>query len=145
MNIALCYVLLEQRTESWWLRSVGAGMIAPLIRRAVGTVEWVDTAGFPLGSLVTQSYRETVTELYPGDVLVMLSDGIVEVMSADRELFGFERLAHTLAAIDPACGAQQIMAALLDAVHAHGAGVDQHDDMTLVVVRVLGGTLTNSR
>ncbi len=139
MNIALCYTLLVQQRDGWLLRTIGAGAVPPLLRRATGEVEWLDTVGFPLGALVTQRYQEVCVKLAPGDVVLLLSDGIVEAMSAERELFGFDRLADIVRGLGPHQDAYGILTSVLEAVGRHSAGADQHDDMTLVVVRVLAG------
>ncbi|MDP9311859.1 MAG: SpoIIE family protein phosphatase [Chloroflexota bacterium] len=139
MNIALCYTLLVQQHDGWLLRTIGAGAVPPLLLRASGEVAWLDTIGFPLGALVTQHYSEVHSRLAPGDVVLLLSDGIIEAMSAERQLFGFDRLAATLAAIGPDRNAHGILTAILEAVGRHSAATEQHDDITLVVVRVLAG------
>lgn len=139
MNIAFCYTLLTQRAGGWALQAAGAGSVAPLIRRADGQVGWIETAGFPLGTFVAAQYHEVRDDLAPGDMLVLISDGIIEAMSRERELFGFERLAQTLAALDPASDSHTVLASVIDAVRHHAGGAEQQDDITLIVVRVLAG------
>jgi hypothetical protein len=45
----------------------------------------------PLGVIADASYEQTTFQLERGDRLVFLSDGVVEAMNPQRELFGFER------------------------------------------------------
>ena len=45
----------------------------------------------PLGVIAGASYEQTTFQLERGDRLVFLSDGVVEAMNPQRELFGFER------------------------------------------------------
>lgn len=141
MNIAFCYAMLDQRQTGWSLRTVSAGAIPPLIRRANREIHWMETAGFPLGALATQQYYEATTELNPGDVMLLLSDGIVEAMNDERRLFGFDRLAEVVAQIESR-DAHGIMAGVLDAVQRHAGVTEQQDDITIVVVRVLAGAAT---
>lgn len=140
MNIAFCYVQLCQERGGWALHAVGAGAIPPLIRRANGATEWLDTAGFPLGALVTQHYHEVHTALKPGDLLLLISDGIVEAMNSERRLFGFEHLATLVQNLD-GCDAHGVMANVLEAVQQHTGSAEQNDDITIVAVRVLAGAL----
>jgi hypothetical protein len=140
MNIAFCYTLLSQRAGGWSLRTIGAGAIPPLVRRTSGEVFWLDTAGFPLGTLAADRYRETSAQLAPGDILLLLSDGVIESMNAARELFGFDRTAEVLADTGAARDAHGTLMALIEAVRRHTGALDQHDDITIVVVRVLAGT-----
>jgi hypothetical protein len=50
-------------------------------------------SGLPLGVTAHEDYAETGIHLAPGDLLTLLSDGVVEARSATGELFGFERTA----------------------------------------------------
>jgi tetratricopeptide (TPR) repeat protein len=139
MNIALCYTLLSQTHQGWSVRTVGCGAIPPLIRRASGEVRWLDTAGLPLGTLARASYLEVTDMLAPGDILIVLSDGIVEAVDAHRGLFGFDRLARTLELLPGDADAQMVMSLVLRAVSRHTATAPQQDDITIVVVRALAG------
>jgi tetratricopeptide (TPR) repeat protein len=139
MNIALCYAQFTQHTGGWALCTVGAGAVAPLLRRAAGTVEWLETTGFPLGTFAAAQPRELKVDLAPGDALLLMSDGIVEAMSPARELFGFERLAQTMANLPAATDAHGVRDAVVEAVRRHTGAAEQQDDITLVVVRVVAG------
>ncbi|MEP7190387.1 MAG: PP2C family protein-serine/threonine phosphatase, partial [Roseiflexaceae bacterium] len=139
MTIAFCYTLLTQQENAWLLRSTGAGAIPPLLRRANGEIIWLETIGFPLGAFDGARYNEIETVLVPGDMLLMLSDGIVEAMNSEREMFGFDRLSHTLGAIAPDADAHRALITVVEAVRRHCGAVEPQDDITLVVVRVLAG------
>ena len=71
----------------------------------------------------------------PGDLVVLFTDGVSESMNARYEEWGEERLiefaktCHGLPALE---GMRRILAA----AQAFAAGASQHDDMTLVVLRV---------
>jgi sigma-B regulation protein RsbU (phosphoserine phosphatase) len=142
MNIAFCYGLLVQQSAGWALRAVGAGAVAPLVRRISGEVTWLETAGFPIGTFGASQYREVNIALMPGELLIFMSDGIVEAMNAERELFGFDRLAETVAELSPDLDAHEVLAAVVGAVRRHSLDTEQQDDITLVVVRVLAGAAT---
>jgi hypothetical protein len=47
--------------------------------------------GLPLGLAPSASYEQTRVQLEPADVLVFLSDGVVEAQNSTGELFGFQR------------------------------------------------------
>ena len=47
--------------------------------------------GLPLGISRDEIYSETSFQISPGDVLTLLSDGVVEAQSANGDLFGFDR------------------------------------------------------
>ena len=48
-------------------------------------------SGLPLGLAADAEYTESSFALAPGDVLTLLSDGVVEARTATGELFGFDR------------------------------------------------------
>ena len=64
-----------------------AGHLSPYWNTQEVAVE----SGLPLGVFADEEYAETTLQLAKGDRLMLLSDGIVEAMSASGELFGFER------------------------------------------------------
>jgi hypothetical protein len=47
--------------------------------------------GLPLGVIADASYEQSTFQLAHGDRLVFLSDGVVEAINGDGELFGFDR------------------------------------------------------
>jgi sigma-B regulation protein RsbU (phosphoserine phosphatase) len=93
-----------------------------------------------LGVFGGARYNEIETTLAPDDTLLMLSDGIVEAMNRRREMFGFDRLARTLADITPGADAHQVLTTVAQAVRRHCGAIEPQDDITLVVVRVLSGS-----
>ncbi len=139
MTIAFCYSLLTERADDWSVQTVGAGAIPPLIRRANGECVWLETVGFPLGTLAAALHREVETHLAPGDVLLLFSDGIIEAMDEARQMFGFDQLTATLAAIDASADAHTILSTIVEQIRRHSGSAELHDDITLVVVRVLAG------
>ena len=135
-NVAICYVTLDRKGSRWIVRSANAGAIPPFIRRADGSVVWMPAYGLPLGSSRDAPSSMVSDELGPGDTLLLVSDGVVEAMSPEREIFGFERLEESLRVAPVEQGARALVAHLLTAVQTHASGSFQHDDTTFVVVIV---------
>ena len=97
-----------------------------------GEAEEILLTGSPLGALGDE-YGRHETGLQAGDVLVWLSDGLIEAADDADEPFGYDR---TLAALaGPADSAVAVRNRLLAAVHAHTGGRTPDDDRTLVVMR----------
>lgn len=70
-----------------------------------------------------------------GDVIVLFTDGVTEAMNEREEFFGEDRLtARVLDAHDQ--HPEAIQARVLEDVHTFVGGADQHDDMTIVVLKV---------
>jgi phosphoserine phosphatase RsbU/P len=133
--VALCYATLD--VERRRLALANAGQLAPLRRRADGQVEYLEVHGptFPLGIGPDVAYVALDVDLEPGDVLVFYTDGIVEAQDSSRALFGFERLEALVCAhgyLPPPQLIERVLAAITDFI----GPAPQHDDMTLVVLRV---------
>jgi phosphoserine phosphatase len=93
--------------------------------------------GFPLGAMVLQARRAAAAiELAPGDLLVLLSDGVFETFAPDGEGFGEDRVEAVLRDHhrEPT---EALSARLLDAVRAFARGAAQADDVTMVLVKRL--------
>lgn len=115
-----------------------AGQTKPLLL-SQSDVLWLDPAGvtFPLGMTQYTKYQERTVALHSGDILILLTDGLTEAMNSSRELYGSERLAEfvcTLAVVN--LSARQIADAINNDIRTFVGGAPQHDDMTMVVVKV---------
>ena len=73
---------------------VNAGHNAPLLFRASdNTVEELSTGGLLIGALSTLfPYKSATVRLYPGDFLILFTDGVTEAMDGFEEEYGEERL-----------------------------------------------------
>lgn len=100
-----------------------------LLRR--GEVREILLPSPPLGSF-GNAYAETLLELEAEDVVIWLSDGLIEAADARGEPLGYKRLAAVLAG--PAASAAEVRDRLLSAVERHSAGSIVDDDRTMVVM-----------
>jgi phosphoserine phosphatase len=73
-------------------------------------------------------------DMLPGDILVLLSDGIYEYRNAAGEEFGEARIEALLRAHHGAAAAQ-LAATILAAVQSFAVNAMQEDDMTVVLVK----------
>jgi phosphoserine phosphatase RsbU/P len=72
-----------------------------------------------------------------GDVLLLLTDGVVEAQSAEGKWFGSERAIEVLR-LARANSARDIVEAIFRSVLDYSAGRPQADDITAVVIRRTG-------
>ncbi|HYH45399.1 MAG TPA: SpoIIE family protein phosphatase, partial [Thermoanaerobaculia bacterium] len=100
-----------------------------------GQVEEILLPGSPLGGLGTKYGRRTVN-LEAGDVVVWLSDGLIEATDPAGEPFGYDKIAATLAG--PQTTAAEVRDRLVKEVDRHAAGEPPADDRTVVVLRWAG-------
>jgi serine phosphatase RsbU (regulator of sigma subunit) len=144
MYVAICYALLLQNKRGWEVQAASGGALPPLIRRAKGDIEWLSTGGLPVGCMKDCSYSQVSDQLEPEDVLVLISDGIVEAMNSSKELFGFERFEDALLHAPIERGAHAIVQHLLTLVQTFVGSNEQHDDLTIVVLKVTGANVERS-
>lgn len=96
----------------------------------------LDSTGFPLGIDPEAGYPAFDVPLGPGDLLLLVTDGIVEADSPADGLFGMER-ALGLVRRNQQRTPDEILAALFAAV-VDFSNNDSHDDLTAVIVKVDG-------
>jgi serine phosphatase RsbU (regulator of sigma subunit) len=110
-----------------------------LFRASTGAVERVVPRGLGLGlsdAEVFANELEERTQTYgPGDVLVLVTDGVTEARNPAGDEYGEERLARTIAEASTR-SAREIRDQLTADLTSFGGGEDPHDDQTIVVVRV---------
>ena len=121
------------------LRYINAGHPPPIWLRTApsgaATVNRLTEGGPVLGLLPSATYRVESVEARTGDLLVLFSDGLVELTNDGGDFFGEERLMSVLrdAAGKPA---RVIVDAILSAARLFAAGRPNDDDETLLVVRL---------
>ena len=88
-----------------------------------------------IGLLAGAVYKEQILHLLPGDIVLAFTDGISEAMNASEDDWGEDRMiAEAQAHAD--LNAEELLRRLFRAADAFAAGAPQHDDMTLVVLRL---------
>ncbi len=132
--VTLFYAELDPKSGS--LSFVNAGHNPPLIVHADGTVEHLGAGGLPLGIIPHAEYREGRTQLNPGDVLVIYSDGVSEALGPTGEEFGPERL-YDVVAQNVNSSASGIRDRIESALTKFAQGTPANDDITLVIVKRL--------
>ncbi len=79
--------------------------------------------------------KEQTITLAPGDVVVLFTDGISEAMNDVRDLYGEDRLCLCVeehADLEPDALCDEIF----ESVREFADGAEQHDDMTMIVLKV---------
>ncbi len=87
-----------------------------------------------MGALDGATYKEGTLQLGHGDALVMFTDGVTEAKNQKREEFGTERLDAILKGM-PGKSSQQIIENVKTGITNFVAGADQHDDITMLVLK----------
>ncbi|HVM08809.1 MAG TPA: PP2C family protein-serine/threonine phosphatase [Acidimicrobiales bacterium] len=126
---SLCVALFD--LEAGTVRVASAGH-PPMLLWHDNEIRYLRSTG-PLLTLDPKgTYTSKETELLPGDVLLMYTDGLVEARSGDQ-LFGDERVAQMLRR-DPGQQAEVICKSLLEAARDFAAA-PLGDDVAILAIR----------
>lgn len=117
------------------LAFVNAGHNAPMLLRADGSVERLEAGGPVIGLMEVAEFAEGSVALRAGDVLLGYTDGVSECMSLKDEEWGEDEVLRVLREHRDAPAAE-IVGHLMREADAFAAGAKQHDDMTLLVMKV---------
>ncbi|HEX4029962.1 MAG TPA: SpoIIE family protein phosphatase [Terracidiphilus sp.] len=130
--VTLLYALWNDENQT--LQVANSGAIQPVFCRS-GESLTVKAEGFPLGLFPNVTYEEFNVATQPGDVIIFVSDGILDAENEQDEMYGQENLSALLCASRelPAC---EIADAILADVARFQGGKERFDDETIIVLRV---------
>ena len=95
----------------------------------------IENSDLPLGSMKSVRYESIAFDLAEGDVLIFHSDGLIEALNADEEMYGTERLKEVASQVPNECTAEEVIRHIVENVHRFVEKAEQYDDLTLVVVK----------
>jgi serine phosphatase RsbU (regulator of sigma subunit) len=106
----------------------------PLLIHTNGHAERLELHGPALGIFSSSQFELGEALLAEGDLLVLYTDGVVELINPDGELFGLSRLEHAVCTScqDPA---QTILEDIIANTQAFSGSNLYRDDFTLVILR----------
>jgi serine phosphatase RsbU (regulator of sigma subunit) len=107
-----------------------------------GVAQVIAPSGMVLGlrlDRVQEKFIELLEEhtlpIGPGDVVVLYTDGVTEAMNADSDLFGEGRLGRLIEEHGH-LESSELRERILRDVEAFVDGADQHDDMTMILIKI---------
>jgi sigma-B regulation protein RsbU (phosphoserine phosphatase) len=127
-------VLAEYEPETRQLAYVNAGHNPPILRRAGGTLEKLETGGLPLGIDSAAVYETAAVQLKSGDALIFYTDGVIEAFDENGQEFGNERWLEAIRAL-PDWGSAESLQFLMKRVDDFVGVTRQSDDITCLVFR----------
>jgi len=87
------------------------------------------------GTLFDSLLKEQTIAIEPGDLIVWFTDGISETMNEAFDCFGEERLAQVVEQYAH-LPFDQLRSYILAELRAFAGGADQHDDMTMILMKI---------
>ena len=130
--VTLLFALWNDENQT--LQVANSGAVQPVFCRG-GEPVTVKAEGFPLGMFPNVTYEELNVATQPGDVIVFVSDGILDAENEKEEMYGQEKLTNLLCSSRD-LSAQEIADAILADVSRFQGAKDRFDDETIIVLRV---------
>jgi sigma-B regulation protein RsbU (phosphoserine phosphatase) len=128
------YISLESGEMEF---SSGGHNPALVYRGASKTCEYINASGVAVGIFKGAEFVLETARLDVGDILVLYTDGITEVINTEEEEFGEERL-ETLVIRNANRPAEYIADLVLEAITEFAGEQDLFDDATLVIIKRTG-------
>ncbi len=133
---SMLYGVLDINSKTFTVSN--AGHPQPILKRN-GKIMYIKSERnhFPLGVQEDVKYTEKTIILQKGDMLVCYTDGLPEAMDERNELFDFEGIERTIQNVPSSITASEAIENLLSEVEKFTGKTKQHDDITIVVVKLL--------
>ena len=116
------------------LRYCNAGHEHPLVVTGKSVRTLNAKSSLPIGAMEETRYVEQETQLAPGDMVMLFTDGLTEAMNSENALFGRERVAQVISGETP----QQLLDNMSQSVAGFVRGAEQSDDLTMLAIRYRG-------
>ncbi len=137
--ISMVYGIFDLDEKKFKLARAGHNPV--IVKNPIqGKVETLNSSGLALGLekgiIFSSTIKEIEIPIRSGDVFVFYTDGFTEAMNKANEEFGEERLI-TAVEKNSHFSANEILKNIFAETESFIGKADQHDDMTMVVVKVL--------
>lgn len=134
--ISMIYGILEADKRRFTFARAGHNPM--LVVRKNGESEWIQPQGVGIGVTTDDNFlrgiEEYVLTIKEGDVVVLYTDGITEMLNSTNRFYGEERLQKLVAEIRTK-SSSEILDKIIDDVNEFKGLTRQHDDMTLVIIK----------
>ena len=135
-NVTMVIGLINTTTETLTLANAGHHAHPQLLRN--GQLTPLLAKGMPLGMLAGIAYREVEFQLESGDVVVFMTDGIIEAKDrSGTEYQDTGRLTQVLGSFTPDTSAETMVTALIDDATTFGADMTPEEEVDITVVVVV--------
>ncbi len=133
----MIYGVLNTKSKTFTVARAGHNSLI-LKQGENGSADCVTPNGIGLGLNSGPIFNKVITEvvlhLCENDSILLYTDGISEAMDTNNEEFGEETLLRLFSNMNNK-SAREIGNAILDAVYMHSGNVEQHDDITMIVLK----------
>ncbi len=103
------------------------------VSKRMGTTAWVGEQQLAVALLDHVDYETHALDVEPGDLIIVITDGLIEVFDSHDHELGADGLAAAVRALPASSTLEEIEGAIFAAVQRHGK---QTDDQTLLLIRL---------
>lgn len=134
MTLIVGQYVCSTRTLSW--ASAGHDPAGIVFRRETNQCELLESTGLPLGMFPHAQYTDgNVVQLEPGDLLLLMTDGVTEAENESGVQYGCDRVLDTIAR-NRKFEAEEVLNRLVGEVFSYVGSAAQNDDITLLCLKV---------
>ena len=130
--IALNLAILDEHNKR--INYANGGQPYPILKRGSDIIE-IENSDLPLGSMKKVVYESSTIELNSGDTLIFHTDGLIEALNTEGEMYGTERFKQSVSQMPENFRAEEIIQHIVDDVHKFVGDAEQYDDLTIVVIK----------
>lgn len=134
--ISMIYGVLNSSDRTFTY--IRAGHNPMLLKKADGTLSWLQPKGVAIGMSKGENFNKVVEEdtitIEKGDVLVLYTDGITEAQNEAEKFYNEDRL-FKLVKREKTTSATELRNLIIEDVRTFIGDALQYDDMTLVVIK----------
>lgn len=137
--VSMFYAILDHRKHTLTFARAGHNP-GIFLSQSSDKSTFLDTAGIALGlehgDIFERTLKENTIQVNRGDMLVFYTDGFTEAMNISNDEFGEERLVNLISRFRRQ-SSEEIIRLLISEIKSFTGDAEQHDDMTIVVVKAL--------
>lgn len=136
MNMRMMYMGLSIiQIDNNRVEMSSAGM-PPILhfKQSNSSVQRITLKGLPLGTKVEYPYSSETLELEKGDMILLMSDGLIELFNSEREMLGIERVEELLRSSE-GYSVNDLMNQLKQLIHRWVSGHHSEDDITVMLLK----------
>ncbi len=137
--ISMIYGIFD--TERKVFKFARAGHNPVIAKKTIsGNIEMLNPTGMALGLekglIFSKTIKEQEVEVAAGDIFVLYTDGFTEAMDKKQQEFGVDRLSKIVEE-KSSFNAGFLLNEIFKDVKVFMGKADQHDDMTMVIIKIL--------
>ena len=131
--IALNLAILDEDKKR--VDYANGGQPYPVLKRGAEIIE-IESSDLPLGSMKRVEYESVTFDLNEGDILIFHTDGLIEALNINEDMYGTERLKESVSKIPDSFTATEVIQSIVEDIRIFVGEAEQYDDMTIVAIKI---------